>query len=40
MGGGGNNLDFWGRLGIAVVVQTAWPYALIASAGLLIWMVR
>ncbi len=40
MGGGGNPPDFWGRLGVALFLRAATPYAIIAGAGLLIWVLK
>ncbi|PWJ93509.1 hypothetical protein C8D77_101188 [Mesorhizobium loti] len=40
MGGGGNNTDFWGRVAIAIFLREAAPYAIIAGAGWLIWVLK
>lgn len=39
MGGGGNNPDFWGRIGIAAVLRVATP-CLILAAVLAFWLLK
>lgn len=39
MGGGGNNLDFWGRVGIAVLIERAVPFLVMLAIAAALYMV-